>query len=78
MNDNLVPHEDMIGQYDTPTADATNIVKDVLLRFNISLDDCHGQCYDRASVMQGIRNRVATEILSDQPKALFTHVTGIL
>ena len=62
MYDELEPHEDFIGLYDTPAANATNIVniiRDVLLQLNISLDDCRGQCYDGASVMHGVRNGVA-------------------
>ena len=75
----LVPHEDFIGLYDTPSANATNlvrIIRDVLLRLNISLEDCRGQCYDSVSVMQGIRSGVATQILAIQPKALYTHCYG--
>ena len=74
-----MPHEDFIGLHDTPSANASNIVTiicDVLLRLCISLDDCRGQCYDRASVMQGVRNDVATQILQIQPKALYTHCYG--
>jgi hypothetical protein len=52
------------------------IIQDVLLRLNISLNECRGQCYDGASVMQGIRSGVATQILKLQPKALYTHCYG--
>ena len=54
VDDELEPHEDFIGLYDAPATNATNIVniiRDVFLRLNISLDDCLGQCYDRASFM---------------------------
>ena len=63
VDDELEPHEDFIGLYDTPAVNATNIVniiRDVLLQLNISLDDCRGQCYNGASVMQGVRNGVPT------------------
>ena len=79
VDDDLMPHEDFIGLHDTPSANASNIVtiiRDVLLHLCISLDDCRGQCYDRASVMQGVCNGVATQILQIQPKALYTHCYG--
>ena len=79
VDDELEPHEHFIDLYDTPAANVTNIVNiihDVFLRLNISLDDCRGQCYNGASVKQGVRNGVATQILEIQPKALYTHCSG--
>ena len=61
VDNDLVPHEDFIGLYDTPSANATNVVRiihDVLLRLSISLEDCRGPCCDSVSVMQGIQGCV--------------------
>ena len=38
-------------------------IKDALMRMNLSLAQCLGQCYDGAAVMQGRRNGVAVQIL---------------
>ena len=35
-----------------------------------------GQCYDRASNMQGIRNGVAKLIQDEEPRGVFTHCYG--
>lgn len=75
----LAVHEDFIGLYATDSIEANSlvaIIKDVLLRLNLTLDSCRGQCYDGASNMQGVRNGVATQILRDQPKAIYTHCYG--
>ena len=34
------------------------------------------QCYDGASAMAGSKSGVATQILSEEPRALFTHCYG--
>ena len=36
------------------------VLKDVILRMNLELNKCRGQCYDGASNMAGIRNGTAT------------------
>ena len=51
-------------------------VKDALMRMNLSLAQCRGQCYDGAAVMQGRRNGVAVQILQVEPRALYTHCYG--
>lgn len=43
---------------------------------NLNINRCRGQCYDGASAMAGSRNGVATQILSEEPRALFTHCYG--
>ena len=47
-----------------------------MMRFNLSLSQCRGQCYDGASIMAGSRNGVKTQILQEEPHALFTHCYG--
>ena len=76
VDNGLQAHEDFIGMYVTASTDANSIVaiiKDALMRMNLSLAQCRGQCYDGAAVMQGRRNGVAVQILQVEPRALYTH-----
>ena len=50
--------------------------KDILLRFNLNLDNCRGQTYDGASNIMGKHSGVATQILAEQAKAIATHCFG--
>ncbi len=52
------------------------VIKDCLLRLNLSLNKVRGQCYDGASNMSGIRNGVAKKIRDDEPRAIYTHCYG--
>ncbi len=75
----LEVHEEFIGLYLCPNIKADTIVsvlKDVLVRLNLDLSRCHGQCYDGGSNMAGARNGVETQILMQEPRALFTHRYG--
>lgn len=42
------------------------IIEDTLLRMNIKLEHCRGQCYDGASTMSGAKSGVATVIASKE------------
>ena len=69
-------HEDFLGFYQLENIKSDTIVsaiRDVLLRTQISLDNCRGQCYDGASNMLGKKSGVAKQILDIQPKAFPTH-----
>ncbi len=60
-------HEDFMGLYEVDSIEASTLVrtlKDSLIRFNVSLSKLRGQCCDGASNMSGIRQGVATVILS--------------
>ena len=79
VDDDLQAHEDFIGMYVTACTDAKSIVmiiRDTLLRLCLSINDCRGQCYDGAAVMQGCRKGVAVQILQEEPRALYTHCYG--
>ena len=79
VNSELEPQEDFIGLYKMANIRASDIlitIKDILLRINLSLSNCHGQCYDGASTMQRARNGVAKLINDEQPKAIYTHCYG--
>ena len=79
VDDELEVHEDFLGFYEIENIKSDTIasaIKDVLLRFNLSLDLCRGQIYDGASNMVGKKSGVATQISKIQPKALLTHCYG--
>lgn len=69
-------HEDAIGLFKVPNTTAEtlfSIIKDILVRCNLSLLHCRGQAYDGASNMQGKRSGVATRIRKEQPAAIPMH-----
>ena len=75
----LESHESFIGLYqvDSITSDTSvSAIKDTLVRLNVKLTDCRGQCYDGASNMSGSRRVVAEQICGDEKKALYTHCYG--
>ena len=79
VDEDLEPHEDFIGLHITASTDAKSIVaiiRDVLVRMNLSLTNCRGQCYDGAAVMKGCLSGVAAQLTQDEPRALFTHCYG--
>ena len=75
----LMPQENFVVLYQIDRADASTIAeveKDVLIRLQMPLDKCRGQCYDGCSTMSGHKNGVAAIIKKDEPHALFTHCYG--
>ena len=72
-------HEQFIGLYTVPSIDSNTIVgmiKDVLIRMNLSINKVRGQCYDGASTMKGHRSGVSTQISLIEPRAVYTHCYG--
>ena len=56
VDNNLAVHEEFIGLYQSNPIDAKSlvaIVRDSLLRMNLKIENCCGQCYDGASSMSG-------------------------
>ena len=79
VDNKLNVNEDFIGLYlaDSITSDSlVAIIHDVLLRMNLKLENCRGQCYDGASNMKGCRRGVATQISCEEPRAIYTHCYG--
>ena len=75
----LQVHEDFTGFYHLPNITANTIVgaiKDTLMRFNLNMSRCRGQCYDGASNMSGTKNGVKTQLLKEEKKALYVHCYG--
>ena len=72
VGEDLAAHEEFIGLYltDSITAAAlVAIIEDTILRMNIKLEHCLGQCYDGASTMSGVKKGVA--------KSLPTRIHGL-
>ena len=72
----LQDHEDFIGLYEVSSINAdclTEAIKDTLLRIGLKISECRGQCYDGASNMSGIRNGVATQIIREEKRAVYTY-----
>ena len=66
VNSFLQVNEDFVGLYKTHSISSDSLyalIKDALLRFNLKLENCRGQCYDGASNMKGYVSGVSTQIL---------------
>ena len=75
----LKAHEDFMGLYQVGSTQAPallQVIKDFLLRYNLSISKLRGQCYDGAASMCGSRNGVATQMLKEENRALLTHCYG--
>lgn len=62
-----------------PSIDAatlTSVILDTLVRMNISLSKCRGQCYDGAINMTGAKKGVAANITKQELRAIYTHCYG--
>ena len=69
VDENLDPFEDFIGFYELENIKSNMIVrviKDILIRLNVSLENCRGQTYDGAS----------THFFAEQLKAITIHCQG--
>ena len=67
VDESLTNHEDVIGVYNIGTIDANTLtaaICDVLLRMNLSIAQCRGQCYDGASNMASSEHGVAAKLLA--------------
>ena len=67
------------GFYNIPNVASDTIVsaiKDSLIRLQLSLSQCRGQCYDGASNMRGKKSGVAKKIQECEQKDLPTHCHG--
>lgn len=79
VDEELQDHEDFIGLYQVDSIDSnalTDAIKDVLIRMNLTILKCRGQCYDGAANMSGSKNGVAARLLAEEKRALYTHCYG--
>ena len=51
----------------------TTLIKDFLIRFDLPLNHCRGQCNDGAANMSGVRSGVATQIQKIELRTLYIH-----
>ena len=75
----LEAHEDFLGFYNVPDIGAETIVsaiKNVLLKLQLSLANCRGQCYDGASNKMAHKTCVGKRIQDLQPKAYPSYCHG--
>ena len=79
VDNNLEVHEELIGLYSLESTSADVVVtaiNDILLRMNLTINNCCGQCYDGGSNMSGARSGVATRLTDLESRALYTHCYG--
>ena len=72
-------HEEFIGLYNVPPIDSATLVgmiKDVMIRMNLSINKIRGQCYDGPSARKGGKGSVAKQISDLEPRAVYTHCYG--
>ena len=70
VDENFEPQESFTGLHVVESIQAdvlVEVLKDIMVRLNLSLQNCHGQCYDGTVNMAGSRNGVATQIASEKP-----------
>ena len=75
VDNNFDAHEDLIGIHavENVKSDILVTVLKYILRLNIPLSNCRGQCYDGASNKTVIKHGVAAQIQSESPLAFLTH-----
>ena len=76
-DDSLQVHEDFIGLHvveSTASDSLVAVIKDVLLRMNLTITKMRGQCYDGAR--SGAKSGVATKLSKEEPRAVYTHCYG--
>ncbi|XP_060735269.1 zinc finger MYM-type protein 1-like [Tachysurus vachellii] len=72
----LIVHEEFVGMYEVSVTTGENlakVLKDVLLRLNLSITGLRGQAYDGAANMAGIYSGAQAIIKESQPLALYVH-----
>ena len=75
VDDKFEPHEDFIGLYqvsDIKSDTIVHVLKDTVLRMNLSMSMCRAQCFDGASNMK----KAAKAIQAIEPRALYLHCFG--
>ena len=76
VDDEFKVNEDFIGYYETGKTDSETLVQlilDALVRLDLSIANCRGQCYDGAANMAGRFSGVKTRLLAHCSKALYVH-----
>ena len=75
------PNEEFAGFYEIPNTNAVTIatvIKDAMFRIRLPLRSCHGQCYDGARPMAGIKNGLGVIIQWEVPTAHLTYCPAMV
>ena len=75
-DDTSQTHESFLGLYETADTTAetlTCLIKVVIIRFGLDLNDCRGQAYDVDSNMSGSLSGIQAILSSQYPKAIYIH-----
>ena len=79
VDDSLEVYEEFIGLYMVPSIDAdtlVTIIKDSLVRMNLAITKCRGQCYDGASNMSGTKKGIAKQLSDIEKRAVYMACYG--
>lgn len=79
VDSDLLVHELFTGFYETTKTTAETlytILKDVLMRYSLNLDDCRSQCYDGASNISGHLSGLQSRVAAEDPRALYVHCSA--
>ena len=76
IGENFKKNESFIGLHELKNTSSDHLVyviKNILLACNFDFNKICGQCYDKAASMSGEKTGVKTQILIENPKALWIH-----
>lgn len=76
VDDMFQPHEVFLGFYKTNKTDSetlTNLIKEVLSKNDLKIENIRGQCYDGAAAMRGSYTGVQARIRQENQTALYVH-----
>ena len=69
----------VIGLHEVPFINASTLASwiwDAVIRMNLSINKCRGQCYDEASNMAWAGSGLASQVKYQEPRTISTHCYG--
>ena len=82
VTEDLEVHEEFLGLYHVEKIDSntlTSVIKDVMIRANLSLEKLHGQCFDGASSMSASKQVLQSKSVTlSQEQCLLTVMVTLL
>ena len=82
MTEDLKVHKEFLGLYHVEKINSntlTSVIKDVMIRANLSLEKLHGQCFDGASSMSGSKQVLQSKSVTlSQEQCLLTVMVTLL
>ena len=79
VDDDLNPHENFVGIHSVHSIQADTLVavlKETMLRMNLPIQYCRGQCYDGAANMARAKSGMAAQITVEESHSIFIHCYG--